>query len=959
MREDELWALVNNAAFLYERLEPAWQPVPNPFDGATVERRLARWRQVAANGDGERFAQRLAWLGLDDTAARGILGAGGYAPGTPLPDWATFLAQVVAAAGGTPAAEIAPPFARSAQARLAQSAGESLIWLAPHARQTLSGYLTERLERLAQTTFTANHNRLLTVHCLHYPVLARQFAQTCLDWAAEVADFLQRLADDWSTLVHHLGLPVLPPAGVVTGLTPGLSDPHRGGRTVWRAELAGRVSVAYKPKSMALDRAWNDLLLWCNAQGLSPRLPHLWTLPRPGYGWMEWAEGNDRRADPRQMGALLGLLHTLHAADCHRENLVIRDGQPLLVDAEMLVYPRFAGREQEDPLDVLRTGLLPRWLVGADGPVPFDGGAEGASPAAVEEGFAACLAFLAARWEELNGAATPDRYATDNLLPSEWSLFAHLSDVDPQSKFEKPLVRVAPRPTAAYARLLDYLRQPACLGDGVDFSVEADRLAWAYLSQPSQARLWPLLAAEHRAINRGDVPLFHGAPGQPELLHANGALPDALTWPAFALPSAPAQAQQTGLIRATLERTAWLSPSPASFLETARQLGDLLAARAVPLDGGGVGWICVQYRPGSGLWQHGLVGDDLYAGRAGIALFLAGLFRATGEACWRELALAGLRADADAAADPGGRIYALSTASHLLAAPALAERAEKLACGLSSEGDGWRSSVYPWGVLDGEAGLLLGLLALHRRTASPEILREAVGCGQGILRAGDEWTHPRRGLGGFSHGAAGIGYGLARLYAATGDARFREAAERAWAFQRALYDDPAGNWQDRRGPVPVYLDNWCNGAAGIGLAAAGCLDTLPELADVVERVRKTCQVGGQPGQVFPMNFARPPDRSILDTLCCGHFGQIDCRLEMGLICRRPEWVSAAIAQAEGLLGQARERGAFRLYDDLPAHLFNPGFFRGVAGIGYTLLRLAAGNGETAERLPCVAGWQVA
>lgn len=921
MSEDELWALVNNAAFLYERLEPAWQPIPNPFGGAAVERRLARWQQVAANGDGERFAQRLAWLGLDDTAARGVLGAGGYAPGTALPDWATFLAQVVAAAGETPAAEIVPPFARSAQARLAHSAGKKLAWLAPAARHTLSHYLTERLERLAQATFAANHNRSLTAHCQHYPVLARQLAQTCLDWAAEVADFLQRLAEDWTSLAPRLGLPALPAAGVVIGLTPGLSDPHRGGRTVWRAELAGCVSGAYKPKSLALDRAWNDLLLWCNAQGLSPRLPHLWTLPRPGYGWMEWAEGDDGRADPRQMGALLGLLHTLHAADCHRENLVIRDGQPLLVDAEMLVYPRFAGREREDPLDVLRTGLLPRWLVGADGLVPFDGGTEGAPPAAVAEGFAACLAFLAARWEELNGASAP-------LAP-----------------FRQGEVRVAPRPTAAYARLLDYLRQPACLGDGMDFSVEADRLAWAYLSQPSQARLWPLLAAEHQAISRGDVPLFHGAPGRPELLHPDGALPDALTWPAFALPSAPAQAQQTGLIRATLERSAWLASAPASFLETARQLGDLLAARAVPLDGGGFGWIGVQYRPGSGLHQHGPVGDDLYTGRAGIALFLAGLFRATGEARWRELALAGLRADADAAADPGGRIYALSTAAHLLAAPALAEQAERLAHGISSEGDGWRSSVYPWGVLDGEAGLLLGLLALHRGTNDPGILREAVGCGQRILRAGEEWTHPRRGLGGFSHGAAGIAYALTKLYEATGEARFWEGAGRGWAFQRTLYDDPAGNWQDRRGDVPVYLDNWCNGAAGIGLAAAGCLDTLPELADVVERAASL--------------LLAPDSLPFLDTLCCGGFGQIDCLLEMGLGCGRPEWVQAAVAQTESLLGQARQRGAFRLYDDLPAHLFNPGFFRGVAGIGYTLLRLAAANGETAERLPCVGRWQVA
>jgi lantibiotic modifying enzyme len=49
-------------------------------------------------------------------------------------------------------------------------------------------------------------------------------------------------------------------------------------------------------------------------------------------------------------------------------------------------------------------------------------------------------------------------------------------------------------------------------------------------------------------------------------------------------------------------------------------------------------------------------------------------------------------------------------------------------------------------------------------------------------------------------------------------------------------------------------------------------------------------------------------------------------------------------------------GYFRLYDELPPHLFNPTFFRGVAGIGYTLLRLAALTGESKVTLPCVLRW---
>ncbi len=374
----------------------------------------------------------------------------------------------------------------------------------------------------------------------------------------------------------------------------------------------------------------------------------------------------------------------------------------------------------------------------------------------------------------------------------------------------------------------------------------------------------------------------------------------------------------------------------SGFLAWAQALGELLIQRAVPLAGGGLGWVAPHDRPASGLWQHGLVGDDLYAGRAGIALFLAGLHRATGEERWRVLALAGLTGGDDPATDPGGRIYALTLAAALLDAPALLDDALALA--------GESVALAQAGVLDGQAGMLLGLLALHRRTGDARLLAQSVVWGEALLTGEDGWRHPTDGLGGFSHGAAGIACALARLSTASGHTRFLDGARRGWAFQERLYDEGAGNWQDRRGQTPVYLDNWCNGAAGVGLAAAGCLAVLPGLADVTERAGALLMDGQTP---------------FLDTLCCGGFGQIDSLLEMGLLLGRQEWIDQAIAQARRALARATAAGHCALYDDLPAHLFNPGFFRGVAGIGYTLLRLAAVSGESEEQLPCVLNWSIA
>lgn len=48
---------------------------------------------------------------------------------------------------------------------------------------------------------------------------------------------------------------------------------------------------------------------------------------------------------------------------------------------------------------------------------------------------------------------------------------------------------------------------------------------------------------------------------------------------------------------------------------------------------------------------------------------------------------------------------------------------------------------------------------------------------------------------------------------------------------------------------------------------------------------------------------------------------------------------------------AKQLGAFYLFSELPADVYNPGFFQGTAGIGYELLRLAY-----PESLPSVLLW---
>ena len=887
MTSTDWQTIAHRAAFLPERIAGGWQRIDK--SSRFVNSALwTRWRELV--GGEAQLAERLGWLGLDAAQARTLLQPGQVAAWLEperLPAWTAVLKSALAQSdpfAGDETAVIAP-FLSLAEP-LAQP---HFAYMTPAARHSLRDYLAQRLREWVTPTVQQVGAYSLPALCAVYPVLGRQMATTVLHWVDEMAAFNGRLAADWSELTDY---PLTDEA--ITAVQPNLSDPHNGGRTVWRVELADGQTIAYKPKNIDLDHAWQQLVGWLNGRGLMPALTPLWTLPRADYGWMAWVEAAPSSPDPAyslRTGLLLGLFHLLHATDLHDENLIYGEAHPQLVDGEMLRYPQVAG--QIEPLDVLRTGALPVWFINQEGVAEIGGLGGDINPthqAEIGAGYARLMTFAADHAAEL------------------WA------DEGPLAPFQQGTVRFTPRPTMAYLRLLDHLRQPAFLVSGAAFSVELDSLARTYFSSPEQKRFCSLLLAEQTAVAQGDVPVFIAKIGQPDLRHTHGTIPDFFVWPPLRLPDSLQQTQQQALIRDSLDRAPYLpADAPRDLVGMARHLGALLAQRAVPVAGDGLGWVAFRPQDGAVFHHHTLVGDDLYAGRAGIALFLAALGQVTGEARWRELALAGLRGGGEESTvvspDPGGRLYALALLADWLNAPHLIEEALALAS--------QPHQLANPGVIDGQAGLLLGLLKLRQVAADDRLLAQAVSLGDRLLAS---WQKEPHRLGGFSHGAAGIAYALTRLSQATGMSHFAADAKEAWAFQQTLYDAQEDRWQDIRGAEPVCLDNWCHGSAGIGLAAA-------------------LVAGGETAVQIALTHLRQLADYRLDTLCCGRFGQVDALWQLGE-------QATARELAERLLAEGAARGSFHLYDDVPTHLFNPTFFRGVAGIGYTLLRMV-------RSLPCV------
>ncbi|WNG29033.1 type 2 lantipeptide synthetase LanM [Cystobacter fuscus] len=536
-------------------------------------------------------------------------------------------------------------------------------------------------------------------------------------------------------------------------------------------------------------------------------------------------------------------------------------------------------------------------------------------------------------------------------------------------------LRIIFHATRLYSLILKRLCAPRHMRSGVERSIETDIISRFYLGSEEKSRYWPVLDAELEAMERLDLPFFTVRADSPTLSLPTGRVLEhaiketgiARVWRRLASLHETDLELQTRFIQASLSLAmAPLDPRPRpkgkpgeeedrplsrdELLAEAVSIATRLEEQAIFLESdGGVTWIAPQPLPGSGHHQLRPLRMDLYNGLAGLALFFAALESVSGRG--RRVARAALSTlrrfvstvDARRAAQAGygigaiqgagSFIYTLCRCAPLLDEPALYEDAARAANLIVPEGDGAHDT---FDVMSGSAGALIGLLTLYEATGNGEALGKAVLCGEHLLknqypaeRDGAAWRMKGRLLTGFSHGAAGIALALLRLHATTGDARFRKAAEKAMAFEDSVFVESEGNWPDFRSTrkgASDFMNTWCHGAAGIGIARASGLALLdsPAARRDIDTALLTVIRQGQGDK---------------DGLCCGDLGKTDLVLLAARLKGDTDLEELAVRRASMVVRRARA-GGYRFSGPDKGEPFDPSFFQGLSGVGYQLLRLA-------------------
>ncbi len=988
-------------------------------DQDRVDARMAAWCASSTGGDWPLFARRLERDGWDcDSVRSKFTESGSWQPSAQWVDDAEWVRQSLGVESGSdsafldghPFSDLFRPLVDDAERRLWERADPRPLTADAHRdlRTMLLADLTGLCAPVLYQIFTetgCNYSKF-TYHMTHgrmsrlldeKPVLLRLIVDLVRHWLDSSAEFMVRLVGDIGVVRDELaGVPSGEP---VIRIRSGLSDRHRGGRSVLQVEFSDGVRVLYKPKDVHVDAAWYSMVKWLNETGSPLQLRSPKVIARRGYGWVEFVEHTGCADEEgcarfyRRAGALLALLHCFAVADVHHENVIAAGEYPVPVDLEVAFQPGVLLSDHEPERgafdaaaavvadSVVSVGLLPGYAWSGDREPYVIGGfvAEWTSGTRLQWSDVNTDAMrpqmIPAPTIRTNVPRVADKYVglsrhLDQFLAGfvEYARFLQSCDwTDVIEQFAGATVRKLLRPTQFYQLVLDRLRDHRVMGDGVLWSAQADfvaRLAdWNLQDDP----MWPLLGAERKALLELDVPLFTMAVDEDIVADGTGI--------SARLPVLPGlQRVRDRLARIDENEIRWQSEvirQTASFvhadapevglldgvkrmpfgrlLSEADDIADTLSRHAVRR-GSAAAWIGLSWFAGSDASRLTVLGHDLYNGNGGVAIFLAAHGRTRGCSSSAELARAALvhlraeirsnnAAHLSRVLGIGGAAGMASIVYALANTGHLLDDESLMADARRAADlitDGLIAADRRWDVISGSAGAILALLPLYRTAGDADVLDRIDACAKHLL------THRPQDatLSGMGHGAVGFALALSSAAFLTRSPRYAEAA-RCWMdfmrTGRAAESDEStcSGHASIRTGEPDRRSQWCHGEVGIGLAA-------------LSMARQGCEADDGDIQ-GALAGALQAGAGHVDTLCCGSLGNIEFFRTAGAQLHDSNLKEVAEHTLASVLRTKDARGRFRWNGGDTR--FNLGLFRGLAGVGYTCLR------GVDESLPNVLLWE--
>lgn len=357
------------------------------------------------------------------------------------------------------------------------------------------------------------------------------------------------------------------------------------------------------------------------------------------------------------------------------------------------------------------------------------------------------------------------------------------------------------------------------------------------------------------------------------------------------------------------------------------------------------------------------LGPDLYAGTAGIGLFLAELFAKTRLEEVGKTARGAIQHALWKANVPHGDLregfyngsvgiaYAATRVGTLTDDERLVKAGLRLASRVASS----RGNSNLLDVMSGNAGVIAPLLRLASLAGDERLQEPTIALAEEMAMTANKtdgawsWENDRAcgpGAGpaplcGMAHGASGIGLALIETGAQNSRHDLIQGGLAAFAYEDRLYDLKHENWpdlrelrapDDPRAPVQTrFMTAWCHGAAGIGLARLRASRLLPEHG-------ANLQLGTERAINATLKYLQALPEDVDASPCHGRAGVAETLLYATDVLGNPSYAKQVV-QMWNRLVRARERDA-PWPCGVASGQNNPSLMLGHAGVGYGLLRAA-------------------
>jgi type 2 lantibiotic biosynthesis protein LanM len=533
-----------------------------------------------------------------------------------------------------------------------------------------------------------------------FPVLGRLLAVITDLWLEACMEMLEHVDASRQELEQLFRIQS---AAVLQGIQLGLSDPHRGGRAVAILSFASmseddRTKVVYKPKDMQVDLAYQQLLQHLNTASSLEPLRCLTVMSKGNYGFMEWVEHRTCNNDAElahfycNAGRTMAVLHLLGCTDCHYENLIASGDQLVLIDTETLLEAELRDLISDDGDNpdalsllqtsvqgsVLRSGLLPHWLVaGAGRKRVIDISALGIEPPPPEREMpgwlglnsdgmmAGCITKPCELPTSLPVGLGSEQRLTDfvdelcggfRAQLQEAIRLRHVWQELLEAFHDKPR-RLVARATRLYFTIQRQMLEPAALRSAFAHGLRLEQLSRSFLLASEKPLNWSMFHAELNQMERLDIPFFDHLIDGEELPLSDGLPPISGFMKASGLVAAEQRLQdldeneinfQQELIRGAItvrhlkvgqpSATTEMLKKPAAsgallaadiYCQEAFRLGEEVWASAIRDRKGRPEWLGMDLGGDGESFHFGLIGHSLYSGASGIALLFARLVLAS------------------------------------------------------------------------------------------------------------------------------------------------------------------------------------------------------------------------------------------------------------------------------------------------------------------------------------------